>query len=91
MSDSTFETRPGPARRGPKATKYGDVAGYMREHPGTWVKVRTAPTEASAWSSAQQVKSGRLAAFRPAAAFEAYTEGCDVVARYIGPAGTGSE
>lgn len=87
MPAQQFETRPGPAKRGPKTIKYGEVAGYMREHPGTWVKVRTAPTEASAWSSAQQVKSGRLAAFRPAAAFEAYTEGCDVVARYIGTPG----
>jgi hypothetical protein len=79
----TFETRSGPERRG---SKYDDVATFMRENPGTWVKVRTAPTEAAAWSAAQQIKAGRRAAFRPAADFETYTTGRDVVSRYVGTA-----
>lgn len=81
----TFETRPGPAeQKGQRAGKYTDVATFMREHPGTWVKVRTAPTEAAAWSAAQQIKAGRRAAFRPATDFETYTTGRDVVVRYVG-------
>lgn len=80
-----FETRPGPEEQGQRGGKYSDVATFMRDHPGTWVKVRTAPTEAAAWSTAQQIKAGRRAAFRPAADFETYTTGKDVVARYIGP------
>lgn len=79
-----FETMPGPEER-VNLGKYGEVATFMREHPGTWVKVRTAPTEAAAWSAAQQIKAGRRAAFRPASDFETYTTGRDVVARYIGP------
>ena len=77
---------PGPEQRGPRS-KYDEVAEFMREHPGTWVKVRTAPTEAAAWSAAQQIKTGRRAAFRPAADFETYTTGRDVVVRYIGASG----
>lgn len=86
MSIPQFETRPGPAKRGPKTTKYADEANYMREHPGTWIKVRTAGNEAAARASTQALKAGKLAAFRPASDFEAYTTGCDVVARYVGTA-----
>lgn len=84
MTDTpTFETRPGPDEV-TRGGKYQAVADYMKEHPGTWVKVRTAPTEAAAWSAAQQIKAGRRAAFRPAGDFETYTTGRDVVARYVG-------
>ncbi|WNN95991.1 hypothetical protein SEA_HIRKO_40 [Arthrobacter phage Hirko] len=84
MDNSTGrEHRPGPAR-----DKYADTVAYLKQHPGEWVKVRTAATDAAAWSAAQQIKTGRRAAFRPAVEFEAYTQGPDVMARYVGPAAT---
>jgi hypothetical protein len=82
MTAPAFETRPGP-----KGDKYKALAEFMREHPGTWVKVRTAANANAAWSGANQIKTGRRAAFRPASDFEAYTEGPDIIARYVG-AGT---
>lgn len=82
MGVPTFETRPGP-----KGDKYQALAEFMRDHPGTWVKVRTAANANAAWSGANQIKTGRRAAFRPASAFEAYTEGPDIIARFIGGGG----
>ena len=78
----SFDYRPTPMR-----IKYQDEAEHMKANPGTWVKVRTAPTEAAAWAAAQQIKTGRRAAFRPAGAYDAYTQGCDVIAAYVGGEG----
>ncbi|RKS19662.1 hypothetical protein DFO58_2163 [Arthrobacter sp. AG1021] len=74
-----YEYRPTPVR-----IKYQDLADHMKDNPGVWVKVRTANTEAAAWAAAQQIKTGRRAAFRPAGDYDAYTQGCDIVARYTG-------
>lgn len=79
--DSTTDQPKGPVR-----DKYADLVAELKQRPQEWVKVRTAPTDAAAWSAAQQIKTGRRAAFRPAGEFEAYTTGCDVMARYVGPA-----
>ncbi|QDK01921.1 hypothetical protein SEA_VIBAKI_41 [Arthrobacter phage Vibaki] len=78
--DSTPEHRPGPAR-----DKYSDLVAYLKKHPAEWVKLRTASTNAAAWAAAHQIRTGRRAAFRPAGEFEAYTQGPDIVVRYIGP------
>lgn len=87
MDTSTdWEHRPGPDRQ-----KYADLVAHLKQHPGEWVKVRTATTDAAAWAAAHQIRTGRRAAFRPAAEFEAYTQGADVMARYIGPATAGQD
>jgi hypothetical protein len=79
MTVSTWEYRPGP-----QSIKYTDLVGHLKVNPGVWVKVRTASSDNAAWSAAHQIKTGRRAAFRPAGHFEAYTEGCDIIARYVG-------
>lgn len=79
-STTDREQRPGPAR-----DKYAEIVEHLKQHPGAWFKVRTAPTDAAAWAAAYQINTGRRAAFRPASEFEAYTSGPDVMARYIGP------
>lgn len=84
MSASTFERRPGPERN-----KYKELVEHLKQHPGEWVKVRTAPNPDAAGAAAYQIKKGRRADFRPAGEFDAYTTGCDVIARYIGPATEG--
>jgi hypothetical protein len=79
MTSTEWEHRPGPERE-----KYRDLVEHLKAHPREWVKVRTAPSDAAAWSAAYQINTGRRAAFRPAEDFEAYTAGPDVMARYIG-------
>ncbi|GAA5229234.1 hypothetical protein [Arthrobacter cryoconiti] len=64
--------------------KYTALVAHLKQHPGTWAKVRTTDTEAGAWAAAHQIKNGRRAAFRPPKEFESYTDGCVVMARYIG-------
>lgn len=71
-------------REAPTRIKYQDLADHMAANPNTWVKVRTANTESAAWAAAQQIKTGRRAAFRPAGAYDARTEGCDIIAAYVG-------
>lgn len=73
-------------RQAPTRVKYLDIANHLKENPGTWVKVRTAPNLNAAAAAAQQIKTGRRAAFRPAGTFDAHTEGCDVIAAYVGGA-----
>lgn len=75
----TYEYRPAPKR-----IKYQDLAEHMKRNPGVWVKVRTADSDAGAWAAAHQIKNGRRAAFRPAGTYDAYTQGNDIVACYIG-------
>lgn len=75
----SYEYRPSPLR-----IKYANLAEHMKTTPGVWVKVRTAPTEAAAWAAANQIKTGRRAAFRPAGAYDSYTNGLDVIAAYVG-------
>lgn len=79
MTQTMYEHRVRPAR-----IKYEDFAQHLRDHPGEWVKVRTAETLNGAWAAAHQIKTGRRAAFRPEGHYDAYTEGCDVMARYTG-------
>lgn len=69
---------------GPLAIKYQDLADYLRANPGKTLLVRNAPTLNSAWATAQAIKTGRRAAFRPAGDFHAHTNGHDVYATYTG-------
>lgn len=71
-------------RSAPTKIKYLDIAEHMRQNPGTWIKVRTAPTLNAASAASQQIKNGVRAAFRPAGAFDSYTQGLDVIAAYVG-------
>ena len=74
-----YQYRPTPTR-----IKYEDIAEKLRNNPGTHILVRTAPTESAAWAAAQQIKTGRRAAFRPAGHYDAHTQGRDVIATYTG-------
>lgn len=78
----TYEYRSGPSRN-----KYGDFAKHLKQNPGVWAKLRTADTDAGAWAAAHQIKTGRRAAFRPAGEYDAYTQGRDVIVRFVGSGG----
>lgn len=62
---------------------YHAEAEEARSRPGVWFTLQTKDTEEKAWCAAQQIKSGRRAAFRPAGSFEAVTRGKDVLIRYV--------
>lgn len=64
--------------------KYLAEAEALRNSPGRWAKVITAPTPSAAWCHQHAITSGRRAAFRPKGSFEATARGCDVLVRYVG-------
>lgn len=80
---ATYEYRPGPRRTRSRAD-YSHLAEHLQANPGVWVKVRTAPNATAAASAAYQIRIGRRAAFRPVGKFDAYSDGCDVIACYTG-------
>jgi hypothetical protein len=55
--------------RGPSA--YVAEAAELREHPGQWAILRTLPKVNHASQLACGIRTGRLAAFRPAGSYEA--------------------
>jgi hypothetical protein len=74
------------------ATRHGintAIAAKLRDRPGEWAHINTYTTPGSAASCAQQINSGRLAAYAPAGSFEAKSRTVDgerrVYARYVGP------
>ena len=54
---------------GEKHTKWGEVAGMLRAHPGEWAKVAERPNRTSAVSLANSISSGKRPEFEPAGAF----------------------
>lgn len=66
---------------------YADIADKLRADPGNWYRIFDFPAGEKT-SFGHHVRRGRLAAFRPAGAFEAvqrFSEGRNVVyARYVG-------
>lgn len=78
-----FEYRPGP-RHHREREDYIDLANHMNENPGVWVKVRETPTPGAAAVAAYQIRTGVRKAFRPAGAYDAYSTGTEVIARYTG-------
>ena len=80
---TAYEYRPGPAHVRERRS-YTDIAQHMQENPGVWVKVATKPTLAASYNMTWQIKNAGLAAFRPAGAFDAYSNGHEVIARYTG-------
>ncbi|KAA0979912.1 hypothetical protein FQ154_01765 [Paeniglutamicibacter gangotriensis] len=78
-----YEYRPGP-RNTRERNDYSHLAAHLRANPGVWVKVRTAPTIGAAGAAAHQIRAGKRVAFRPAAEYEAYSHGLEVIARYVG-------
>ncbi|MEV0445523.1 hypothetical protein AB0I84_08890 [Streptomyces spectabilis] len=66
-----------------------ETAAALRDRPGEWAHVDTHPNSNRASNQAHRIRTGKLAAFRPAGAFEATirNDGEDVInvyARYTG-------
>jgi len=68
----------------PKSNLHAPKAAAMRERPGEWGEVGTYGSESSAASMARTIRTGQVAAWKPAGAFEATSRGCVVYARYVG-------
>lgn len=67
----------------PKSTKWHELAAVARANPGKWVKNKELSSNSGVTSA---IKRGKLAAFRPAGAFESSTRslGSDgVLALYV--------
>ncbi|WP_030566008.1 hypothetical protein [Streptomyces aureocirculatus] len=82
---------PLPDKRSAHATH--ETAKVLRDRPTEWAHVDTHPNSNRASNQAHRIRTGKLAAFRPAGAFEAtirndHEETFDVYARYIGPTAT---
>ncbi|MEU5683635.1 hypothetical protein DEJ48_36885 [Streptomyces venezuelae] len=70
-----------------------ETAAALRDRPGEWAHVDTHPNSNRASNQAHRIRTGKLAAFRPAGAFEATIrtdddEAIDVYARYVGATAT---
>ena len=66
------------------SSKWRDEARILRANPGRWALLAEYPdTTSSARTLAWQIKSGRLAAFRPGGSFEATSRQGSVYARFL--------
>lgn len=83
VTTQQFEYRPGPTVNRERRSHLA-VAKHLKENPGVWAVVRTAPNATAAASAAYQIRQGVRAAFRPAGHYDAYSNGTEVVARYTG-------
>lgn len=59
-------------------------AARMRERPGCWRDVKQCDTHPKAKDTARSIRSGRIAAFRPAGDYDAVSRGTLVKAVYLG-------
>ncbi|WP_406260180.1 hypothetical protein OIA45_19195 [Streptomyces chartreusis] len=80
-----FETLPD-QRRSQEAY---DTAQALRERPGQWAHIDSHPNLNRATNQGHRIRTGKIAAFRPAGAFEAQPRStgdgtADVYARYVG-------
>jgi hypothetical protein len=69
-------------RRGPR--KYISLADELRSRPGDWAQLTEQDSVRAAYNLADNIRRGRLVAFRPAGSFEAMTRKTTVTARYVG-------
>lgn len=83
MNTQEFEYRPGPAVNRERRSHLA-VAGHLKENPGVWALVRTTPSPSASATAAYQIRQGVRAAFRPAGHYDAYANGLEVIARYVG-------
>ncbi|TXS35088.1 hypothetical protein [Streptomyces sp. t39] len=84
---------PSPAGAGPNREfrphhKYGPAARRLRQRPGAWAVIRTAPSSAVARNRASAIRRGEIPAFLPAGDFEATHRQVNgewrVYARFVG-------
>ncbi|MBA2951458.1 hypothetical protein [Streptomyces himalayensis] len=73
--------------------RHAEIAAQLKERPGEWAKVLTFASSETARSMAYSIRyAARLAAYRPAGAFEAVSRKVDgetcVYARYVGEGGS---
>ena len=66
-----------PPRPGGSRTDWGQVAAELRENPGKWALVGTAPTKGAAAAKAYQIKTAKAVPFTPAGSFDATSRAVD--------------
>lgn len=92
MTGFRFEEPPAgpPTSRAYRTQQHLIAAAALRERPGEWAMIKTTETSSAARSSAAQIRSAVLVAYRPAGSFGATARTVDgehrVYARYLGEA-----
>lgn len=90
MSEFRFEALPdmAPNSRTKRSRQHLEAAAALRERPGEWAVIKTTPTSQAARSAATHIRTGLLAAYRPARSFEATSRTVEgehrVYARFVG-------
>lgn len=91
MSVVKFAPLPPPTlRRGSEtraSVEWTEAAGELRARPNEWGIVKRHMTRSAASAMAHAVKTGRIKAFKPAGAFEAFVQGLDTWVRFVGSDG----
>lgn len=71
-------------------TEWQPIAEALRARPREWARVKTGAKKSTGATLAARIKTGAIAPFRPAGAFEAKSrtieDGTAVYARYVGEA-----
>lgn len=86
MKPKAFEERPEP-KHNRTMYDYTELIEHLKENPGKWVLVRTAPTSNAANVGAFQIRRGTPTCFGPAGTFDAYASGNEIIATYTGEEG----
>lgn len=77
-----------PGKGGRREVDHNAVAAELKANAGAWGKIGVYPTPSSSGSTANQIRTASLAAYRPAGSFEAMSRTADgeyrVYARYVG-------
>jgi hypothetical protein len=83
VSEIVFEEPPQDGRNR-SGRDHAGTAEALRARPGEWAKVFTCDGTNPAGTAAWQIRTGRLAPYRPSGAFEAMSRNGDVYARFVG-------
>lgn len=82
-----WEDPPEPVK-GPKSSKQQRIVNQLRNNPGRWAMIHTAPNTQAAYSYASWRKRGLSPVWMPVDDFEITCRGSHVYARYVGKEGT---
>lgn len=79
-----WEDPPEPQKGPNTSSKQQRIVNQLRNNPGRWAVIHTAPNTQAAWSYASWRKQGKSPAWTPVSDFEITCRGSKVYARYVG-------